>query len=498
MEHKNLQSMETFPPKKPVLPTFPTGKREFLFGATLLILGCLLCNSVFYGGFHLGFAIFAGAAILCSAWYLLSGGCKLTPYPLILLVCSLAITASFARTDDGFVKFVLLCFLVLSVNLSLCLLAGQNRRSPKGFLSLLDVPRTVFVLGCSKIAPVFRGLYDGFQKSGETCKKGGAIALGLLISVPVLAIVIPLLISADAAFDALLQMLPEWDLEEIFTSILLGITLAIFLYIRGSALRHVEKPDPDTKTRKGMNPLTVNTVLIAIGFVYLVYLISQLAYFSGGFSGILPEDYTMAEYARRGFFEMAWLCAINLGTIALAVGLTSAKTASPKLTKWLCLFLGLITLFLVVSASAKMLLYIDSYGLSRLRVLTEVIMIWLGIATVIVCVWLFTSKLPYMKLVLVIALVMGAIVAWADVDTVVAKYNVNAYISGKLETVDVDYLGALGSGATPYLQKLTYAEDPKVASAAMNRLNQRNYEEVDDFRDWNYADYLSDSLLLKE
>ena len=80
----------------------------------------------------------------------------------------------------------------------------------------------------------------------------------------------------------------------------------------------------------------------------------------------------------------------------------------------------------------------------------------------------------------------------------VTKYNVNAYISGKLETVDVDYLGALGSGATPYLQKLTYAEDPKVASAAMNRLNQRNYEEVDDFRDWNYADYLSDSLLLKE
>ena len=490
-----------FPPPKPIVPAapfFPTGKREFIFAFAILGIGWLLCNCVFYAGLNLGFAIFSCAAIVCSAVYLMTKGCKPSAYTLVLLACSLVIAASFARADDSFVKFVLFCFLLLSTNLGLCLLAGQNRRSPKGVLSLLDVPRTVFMLSLGKISPAFRGLRKGFQESGSASKKGGAIALGLLLAVPLLAVVIPLLISADAAFDALLQKLPDWDFGEIISSIILGSLLACFLYVRGAALRHTPKSAPDTKARKGMNSLTVNTVLIAIALVYLVYLISQLAYFSGGFSGILPDGYTMAEYARRGFFEMSWLCAINLAIIALAVGLTSAKRSVPGFTKWLCLFLGVVTLFLVVSASAKMFLYIDSYGLTRLRVLTEVIMIWLGLATVIVCIWLFTPKLPYMKLVLILALVMGATVAWADVDTVVARYNVTAYQTGQLESVDVHYLGSLGSGATPYIAQLTKDEDIQVWIPAEDYIKARENKSVQDFRDWNYADYLSDFLLFSE
>ena len=56
-----------------------------------------------------------------------------------------------------------------------------------------------------------------------------------------------------------------------------------------------------------MASVTLCVALGMISLVYVLYLVSQLAYFSGGFSGILPKGYTMAEYARRGFFEMAWL-----------------------------------------------------------------------------------------------------------------------------------------------------------------------------------------------
>lgn len=485
-----------FPPAVPTRPFFPSGKWEFLLSLLTLVSGCFLCNSLFYGGLNLGFSIFCSITLLSAVLYLLVRGCKPTPYSITLLVCSFVIIASFTRSNDAYVNFVLFCFLLVSTNLGLCLLAGQNRRHPKGVLSLLDVPRTAFVLGVGKLAPAFYGLKLGLQGSGSAGRKFGAVGLGLLLSVPLLAAVIPLLIKADAAFDGLLQNLPDWDRTEVVVSVLFGCLLACFLYTRNTALCHSPKTAPDEKTRKGMNPLTVNTVLIAVGIVYLVYLISQLAYFSGGFSGILPEGYTMAEYARRGFFEMAWLCAINLGIIALAVGLTSPKGTSPILTKLICLFIGLVTLFLVISASAKMFLYIDAYGLTRLRVLTEVVMIWLGLATVTVCVWLFVPKLAYMKVVLVLALVMGAIVGWADVDTVVARYNVNAYLTGDLQTVDVAYLGSLGNGTTPYLLQLTEVEDPLVYVPAKNHIYLRdNTEAVEDLRDWNYADYLSDSLL---
>ena len=486
-------------PPVPRLPFFLSGKGEFLFALVVLVCSCFLCNSIFYGGLNLGFAVCSAIVLAAALIYLISRGCKPSAYSTILLLCSLAIIGSFARGSDPGVNFILFCFLLLSANLGLCLLAGQNRRDPAGFLSFLDVPRAIFVLGIGKLSPALRGLKLGFQQSGTASKKLGAVGMGLLLSIPLLAIMIPLLIDADAAFDGLLQHLPDLDMAELWVSVIFGILLACFFYTQGTALGHSAKPAPDTKARKGMNPLTVNTVLIAVGIVYLVYLISQLAYFSGGFSGILPDGYTLAEYARRGFFEMGWLCAINLGIIALTVGLTSAYGKFPLPTKFLCLFIGVVTLFLVSSASAKMFIYIDAYGLTRLRVLTEVIMIWLGLSSLTVCVWLFIPKLAYMKIVLVLALVMGAVVGWADVDTVVARYNVNAYLTGQLQTVDVIYLSSLGSGATPYLQQLSQVDDPKIFAPATSEINARSKTTaVADIRDWNYADHRSDTLLAKD
>ena len=487
---ENNQSSWDFPgqqPDKSQKPAFPTERRERIFAVILLVIGCFFCNSVLYAGFHLGFSLFCSCAIICSVVYLLCYGCKLSLYAGSLLGISLVICASFARSDDSFVKFVMLCFLIVSTNLALCLMSGQNRRSPKGISSLLDVPRVIFMLGLGKLPQSLRGLREGIKSSGTTGRKSGPILLGLVIAVPLLAIVIPLLISADAAFDALLKQLPDWDFGELLGSLIFGVLLAAFLYSRGVALRFAPKTDPAPGKTKGIHPLTVNTVLIAVSAVYLVYLVSQLAYFSGGFSGILPEGYTAAEYARRGFFEMAWLCAINLGLVALAVGLVAKKETAPPLTRLVCLFIGIVTLFLVVSASAKMFLYIDGFGLTRLRVLTQVIIFFLGIATVLVSVWLFVPKLPYMKAVLIAALIIGAVVAWADVDTVVAAYNVNAYQTGKLPSIDVEYLDELGTGAVPYIAQLTNDSDPVVAQAATSALTYGYYHKTDDFREWNYS-----------
>lgn len=490
---ENKQPQYFSPVQPPVVPqkapAFPSGKKDLTFGLLILVFGWLLCNSVFYAGLNLGFAIFSGCSILLSVGYLMSKGRKLEVYPGILFALSLVVCASFARGDDGFVKFILLCFLIISVNLGICLMCKQNLRSANGVSSLLDFFRCAFSLALGHLSPAFRGFFRSLRGCGRAGRKGGAIALGLLIALPLLLLVCSLLISADAAFDALLKKLPDWELGEILCSLIFGTLLAGYFYARASTAHHFPRKEVAPKTKKGLNPLTVNTVLVAISAVYAVYLFSQLAYFSGGFSGILPENYTVAQYARRGFFEMAWLCAINLLIISLAMGLVSGST--PKFTRFVCLFLGLMTVFLAATASAKMFMYIGSFGLTRLRVLTQVIIFWLGLTTIGVCVWIFVPKLPYMKLVLILALCMGTIVAWADVDTVVARYNVNAYQSGQLETVDVYYLDRLGSGAIPYIAQLQEDADPEVAKAAQEALST-NWHSGDDFRDWNYARHIAE------
>jgi hypothetical protein len=100
--------------------------------------------------------------------------------------------------------------------------------------------------------------------------------------------------------------------------------------------------------------------------------------------------------------------------------------------------------------------------------------------------------MAYMKAVLILALVMGAAVIWADVDTVVARYNVQAYQSGKLDTVDVTYLTNLSAGAVPYIAQL--AEDGNVqAQKFMEKNRSKLYwtEDSHDLRSWNWADWIA-------
>ena len=73
-----------------------------------------------------------------------------------------------------------------------------------------------------------------------------------------------------------------------------------------------------------------------------------------------------------------------------------------------------------------------------------------------------------------------------DVDTVVARYNVEAYQSGKLETVDMNYLDTMGYSAVPYVHQLTTDSDPEIAERAKQILGSTEAE-IEDFRGWNYS-----------
>ncbi len=491
MEDKSPWSgYDRLPPEARQKISYPTGKREVVFCVVTLLFSLALCNFTLFGGFNLGFAAAVICCEGCAFLYLLLAGCKPDGYSGSLLLVGAIIAAGFARSDDDFVKFVMVCFLAVSVNLGLCLMAGQNRYCPGTVRSLLDAPRAALQLGIGRLPEAFRGLRSAFARSGAVGQKGGAFLLGLCLCVPVLAIVIPLLISADAAFDGLVSLLPEFELDEFFATAVFGCGAACVLYTRGVALRHSEKQPPAVRRRKGMNAITVNTVLGAVCVVYLVYLFSQLAYFAGGFAGILPEGYTTAQYARRGFFEMACLCAVNLTVMVLALGMVRREQTAPVATRILCLFLGVVTLFLVAAASAKMFLYIGTYGLSRLRVLTQIIMLFIALTTLILSVWLFVPKLAYMKAVLLTAMVIGAATIWTDVDTLVARYNVDAYLSGSLQSVDVGYLYGLGDSSVPYLSRLAeLSQDPDVAAEARRRMKGIGQETDRDLRSWNYVNH---------
>lgn len=468
---------------------FPNGRKELFFALFALITSLLVCNFTLFGGFNLGFGIAVAGYILCGTIYLMTSGYRPTLYSTALLLLSIVIAAGFGRSDDGGMKFFMLLLLFVSVNLGMCITAEQNIYRPGSIRTIGDLFRTIFPMCFGQIGRAIGGLFGGMKGKGSLGKKIGAMLLGILITVPLLGIVMSLLVEADAAFEAMMEILPDINFGEAVITVLMGVGIFIFMYSRCTALVHRPKAAFSSDiTTKGINKWTVNTVLTGVCLVYLLYLVSQLAYFISGFSGIVPRGYTLAEYARRGFFEMTWLCVINL-SIIIVTSLVIRKSGNrvPLGTRFLCLFIGLVTLFMVAVASAKMWIYIGGYGLTRARVLTQLIIVFFGIAAISVSISQFTKKPRYMQVLIITALLLGGAAFWADVDTVVATYNVNAYLEGDLETVDVEYLSELTSGAIPQIARLAEeSEDPDVVMDAV-RVLQDSYASWDDFRDWNYA-----------
>ena len=258
---------------------------------------------------------------------------------------------------------------------------------------------------------------------------------------------------------------------EAFISVAVGLPVFALIFSRLFSLRH---PQATTAAPVGSRPLkgvdapAINAFLGVISGVYVLYLFSQLAYFVSGFSGILPADYTVAQYARRGFFEMCAICAVNLIIAALALLISRKQEGkAPRSTRCLLLFVLVFSLALVATALSKMVLYVNAFGMTRLRVLTSLFMLLLAAVLVFVSIRLFVPRFAYMRAAVVAAALLGLTAAYADVDTVVARYNVTAYQSGVLKEVDVSTLEGLSDGAVPYLWALCEDENPAVAQQAV-------------------------------
>ena len=306
--------------------------------------------------------------------------------------------------------------------------------------------------------------------------------LGIVLAIPVLAVVIVLLSKGDAAFENLTTRFTDTLFSGYaFVSVAVSLVLSVYIFtVMYSSKNHLTVPDPE-KTKKAVASVRFLTVSVTNGFlgavsaVYVVYLLSQLTYFFGAFGGSIPESVqmTVAEYSRRGFFEMSAVAAINLLLIFLAVMFskrTDGKIA--KSVKGFLLFLCGFTEILIMTAMSKMMLYISRYGLTRKRVFVTAAILVLFVTFVCVIIRLFKRKFPYMKIVFCIFLLVYSLLSVVNVDAVIADYNVDAYLSGRLETVDVEMLSDFGMSGLESLMKLARNENDRYSSVAKSQIGE--------------------------
>ena len=469
------------------LPAYPkrrSEKRDLVLAAVLLGFCFLLWDAICWAeGLGLGEALGLVGLLPAALIYLRKREGRMTPYGWVCAGLYLLGTLSLVFSGDRSLKFLTLCALVPLF--LIVVLERLGLRTGTGLTHRLhDLLSACFSMTLGRLPSGAWALTHCGEVDSLHSKRFRAALLGLVCAVPILGIVVPLLISSDAAFEGLVGSL-DWSVgRNGLIALGFGGLSALLLFTLLFTSDRGPRPMA-ASTRKGTEPAAVATFLGIIGAVYVLYLVAQFAYFTDAFRGLLPMGFTVAEYARRGFFEMCGIVAINLCLIVLALGLCRKNEAGkvPGAVKLLALFLCFFSLVLVATALSKMVLYMGSFGLTRLRLTTSVFMVFLGLVVLAVGLRLFVKRLPVVQLAVALGAVILIGLSVANVDGIVARYNVDAWKSGKLDSLDVQMICRLGDGAVPVLTELADCGDEAVAKKARQALKRR--DPVTDLRSWN-------------
>ena len=288
------------------------------------------------------------------------------------------------------------------------------------------------------------------------------IFLGLLIGTPFIMIVIFLLSSADATFKNIFDHLFNFDINvpENIGTLIWSLPMATYLYalIYGSSIEDNSKSFNIDKFNKTMDNaafiprLSLYTVNAVICCFYILFIGIQAIYFIDILGGSLPADFTYSEYARRGFFELLAVALINIVFIAVAK-IFSVKNENNKYLRIHIILNSILTLALISVDFAKMYLYISTYGLTTLRIIPSVFMIFLCFVFAFIIMGEFKKSFPVTKLSFYAGNILFVLLCLANIDAVVAGYNLNAYMNGNLPYYDIYDLRESDMAAMPVIYK---------------------------------------------
>jgi len=370
--------------------------------------------------------------------------------PILLLAATFFI---YSNQILKILNYLIVPFLVIMFS---SLAAGVNKSDWSDIRFIGDIVKRVFVpFGFihKPFVTLFRlNVREGREGRSRVLPK---VLLGILISVPVLAIIIWLLSSADIVFKNLFVNIPVSKIIKHFL-----VVISVFIYtvcFLWSLLKAFDEREKSTyeriKWKLFFDPVILLTILVLINVIYAVFSVIQFAYLFGGSSFVLPSSYTYAEYARRGFFELVVVSIINFGI--LLFGIVFVKKENKKIFTAIRAFLTLLVVFtfvLLASAFYRMLVYEQAYGFTYLRVFVQTFMIMLFFLSIVNIIYIWYSKIPIIKSYFIISLAVYIIMNFANVDVIIAKNNINRYY--ETGQIDMDYLKGLSYDAVPEMQKL--------------------------------------------
>lgn len=458
--------------------TTETKDRLFVFLA--LALGFLFCEFILFEGFGISLPVYMILFYAAVFWYFRGKPEGFKPSGLLLLLPIGLLSAGFALYDDIVLSMLSFLLLYALIVFQLASMTGNRLYRIFSLGLVIDLFHAGVALPLANIPAPFRAFRRSTAANGKPSRLG-PVFIGLAISVPILAVVLGLLAGADFVFEKSLNGILTFlnkHITEYVLKVIVGAIIAIPLFGLLYALRNNKRIE-GLKFRinldrvKAVDAGVGCTVLLLLNVVYLAFIAVQFGYLFNAFSSILPADFTYAEYARRGFFELMAVVVINLGVLSLSMLFSRRGGKGGALLRAMEAAQVLLTLLLAVSAMAKMVMYMDAYGLTLMRVCVAWFMVLCAVFFAAIFVKLFVKKFALVRFCFGAFIALFLLLNYADVDARIAQYNVESYRSGDLTKVDVSMLYDLSDSMVPYAAELLEDKDKAVAKQANELLCDR-------------------------
>ncbi|MFF8556674.1 DUF4153 domain-containing protein [Streptomyces sp. NPDC015501] len=407
----------------------------------------VLCAYFLGDGLGVNLLIVAAPAASAAFFAARSAGRRLRPWTATWAAGGLALLAVPALRDAGWPTFLAVVSAFALGSLTL-----HGSRSWPGVLigsvGLFDSLVPGVIWGVRGV----RARADGSRARWGTALRTAAVALVLLV------VFGTLFASADAAFaDLLGSLLPDVPGGEApWRVFLFALGLAGALAAAYAAAAPVRWDGITVRPGKPRGRVEWALPLIVLDLLFAAFIALQLVVLLGGYEKVRAETgLDHAEYARQGFWQLLWATLLTLLVIALALrwaprGGSRDRTLVRAVLGALCV----LTLVVVASALRRMDLYVDEYGLTRLRISVAAMELWLGVVLILIlAAGVFGAR--FLPRAVAVSAAAGVLAfGLISPDGLVAEQNVQRFEAREGAGVDIDYLKDLSADAVPALDRL--------------------------------------------
>lgn len=331
----------------------------------------------------------------------------------------------------------------------------------------------VFRTLCDVFACLFRPFGDMisyFDAKKRECPEKKSYFLpvltGILIAIPLLFFMAILLGSADIVFflELLDTSLDLFDIRATIIKFIIFISL-VFLFsyalFAGLCKKGIEEKSGE---RTLYDPVVAIVVTSLLSVLYLFFSGFQFFVLFGNMT--LPDGETYAEYARSGFFQLLIACVINLILILICLYFFRESRILQGILTVIC---G-CTFVLMLSSLLRLLMYINAYALTFLRVLALWSLAVIFLLMIEVTIYIYNKNFRLFSCGVITVTICYLILSFSHPDFLVACYDINCDTTLWIgpshdEYVDDDrlaYLSNLSADAAPAI--LNPSINPRIIS----------------------------------